>query len=112
VVKRTIAEELTRAIRSVAQGGVYLDPTVASTIASGFATSAISPKGAVQLSPREQEVLVDVARGYSNKEIGERLHISVKTVEGHKASLMEKLNLKSRADIVRFALRQSWLQDE
>jgi DNA-binding NarL/FixJ family response regulator len=112
VVKRTIAEELTRAIRSVAQGGVYLDPTVASAVTASYTGNAFKSKGTVNLSPREQEVLIDVARGYSNKEIGERLHISVKTVEGHKASLMEKLELKSRADIVRYALRQGWLQDE
>ena len=122
VIKRTIAGELTKAIRAVADGGVYLDPNIAGKVVDGFvnlafrtkgdANLAFSPKGDANLSPREHEVLLDVARGYTNKEISERLHISVKTVEGHKARILEKLDLKSRADIVRYTLQQGWLQDE
>lgn len=61
---------------------------------------------------REREVLCDVARGFTNKEIAARLQISVKTVESHKANLMEKLGLSGRAEIVRYALQQGWLQSE
>jgi two-component system response regulator NreC len=65
-----------------------------------------------QLSKREHEVLLDVAYGYTNKEVADRLHMSVKTVEGHKARIREKLNLATRAEIVRYALHQGWLQDD
>ncbi|MBV9868951.1 MAG: response regulator transcription factor [Abitibacteriaceae bacterium] len=112
VLKSTIAEELTRAIRAVVSAGMYLDPAIAGKVVGGYVNPAFRTKGEASLTAREQEVLLDVARGYSNKEIAERLHLSVKTVEGHKARILEKLNLKSRADIVRYALRQGWLQEE
>jgi len=64
-----------------------------------------------KLSEREQEVLRMIAWGYSNKEIAARLEISVKTVEVHKANAMRKLGMRSRIDIVRYALLQGWLQD-
>jgi two-component system response regulator NreC len=111
VLKRTASEELIRAIRTVAQGGVYLDPAVAGAVVMGYARPA-EVKDASTLSPREYEVLLDVVHGYTNKEIADRLHLSVKTVEGHKTRIMEKLDLRSRAELVRYALRQGWLQDE
>jgi len=112
VLKRTIAEELIRAIRTVAGGGVYLDPSIAGIVTNSYANSVPEDKVAEQLSRREHEVLLDVAYGYTNKEIGDRLRISVKTVESHKARIREKLDLATRAEIVRYALRQGWLQDE
>jgi DNA-binding NarL/FixJ family response regulator len=112
VLKRTIAEELTNAIRTVQNGGTYLDPAVAGAIVGGYVNPAFKIKGDAALSTREHEVMLDVARGYTNKEIGERLHISVKTVEGHKSSIMDKLGFQSRAELVRHALRQGWLRDE
>jgi two-component system response regulator NreC len=63
------------------------------------------------LSEREAEVLRLVAWGYTNKEAAGYLSLSVKTVETHKANLMEKLDLKSRVEIVRYALRQGWLRE-
>lgn len=112
VLKRTISEELMKAIRVILAGGTYLDPAVAGLIVDGYITQDTKSKSTVALSGREHEVLLDVARGYTNKEIAGRLHLSVKTVEGHKARIMEKLNVQSRAGIVRHALRQGWLQDE
>lgn len=112
ILKHTVAEELTRAIRAVMTEGTYLDPAIAGKVVQGYVSPARLERGEGSLTAREQEVLMDVARGYTNKEIAERLHLSVKTVEGHKARIMEKLDLKSRADIVRYALRQGWLQDE
>ena len=64
-----------------------------------------------ELSEREEEVMRLVAWGYTNKEVAAYLNISVKTVETHKTNLMEKLDLKGRADIVRYALRQGWLRE-
>jgi len=112
VLKRTIAEELIRAIRIVADGGVYLDPSIAGVVASGYANSVPNDKAPEHLSKREHEVLLDVAYGYTNKEVADRLHMSVKTVEGHKARIREKLDLSTRAEIVRYALRQGWMQDD
>ncbi|HMG74130.1 MAG TPA: LuxR C-terminal-related transcriptional regulator, partial [Pyrinomonadaceae bacterium] len=63
------------------------------------------------ISEREAEVLRLVAWGYTNKEVAGYLRISVKTVETHKANLMQKLELKSRVEIVRYALRQGWLRE-
>ena len=66
----------------------------------------------VRLTVREIEVLRLIAHGYTNKEIAAQLDISVKTVETYKTRSMEKLGLKSRADIVRCALQQGWLQQQ
>ena len=67
--------------------------------------------GSRAASDREEEVLRFIAWGHSNKEIAARLDISVKTVEAHKANAMRKLGMRSRIDIVRFAILQGWLRD-
>ena len=113
VLKRAAAEELIHAIRVVAAGGVYLDPTMAGKVVGGFvrrAAEASTPNGAA-LSEREVEVARLTAAGHSNKEIATRLDLSVKTVETYRARGMEKLGLKSRADLVRYAVQQGWLQN-
>jgi DNA-binding NarL/FixJ family response regulator len=112
VLKRAAAEELIRAIRTVAAGGVYLDPALAGTVVGGFVRKPAGknvPEGA-DLSDREAEVVRLVAEGHSNKEIAVRLGLSVKTVETYKARSLEKLGLRSRADLVRYALGRGWLQ--
>ena len=111
VLKKAIAEELTGAIRTVVRGGVHIDPTIAGGIVQAYLNPTQVSEGEA-LSTREQEVLVHIAWGHSNREIADKLHLSVKTVEGYKARLMEKLELKSRSDIVRYALRRGWLQEE
>ena len=112
VLKQSASIELLRAIRAVAKGGNYLDPAVAGKVMSFAGKPArASADAGNDLSDREAEVLRFIAWGYSNKEIGARLDISVKTVEAHKANCMKKLGLTSRIDIVRFALLQGWLQD-
>jgi DNA-binding NarL/FixJ family response regulator len=63
------------------------------------------------LTAREEEVLRLIAHGHSNKEISAHLKIAVKTVESHKANLMQKLELRNRTEIVRYAVRQGWFQD-
>jgi two-component system response regulator NreC len=113
LLKKVAAEELINAIRVVATGGVYLDPTLAGKVVGGYVGSR-RLKGSCQgheLSERESEVLQLVAWGYTNKEIASYLTISVKTVETHKANIMEKLDLKSRVEMVRYALRQGWLRE-
>lgn len=113
VLKLSAAEELIGAIRQVAAGGVYLDPQMADRITEGYVRSHLL-KGEVrqrELTMREEEVLRLIAQGHSNKEISNSLKISVKTVESHKANLMQKLELRTRTEIVRYALRQGWLND-
>jgi DNA-binding NarL/FixJ family response regulator len=114
VLKREAGEELTQAIRTVASGGVYLDPSLANRFVDGYLRKASlgeNQRGS-DLSEREAEVLRLIAWGYANKEIAAQLHLSVKTIETYKTRLMEKLNLRSRADIVRYALRQGWLKEK
>ena len=71
----------------------------------------MKPSVASTLSARETEVVRLIAWGYTNKEIAAQLDLSVKTVETHKANAMHKLGVRSRIDIVRYALLQGWLQD-
>ena len=114
VLKRAAIEELVHAVRTVAAGGSYLDATLAGKVISSYFNQDPSdgkPAGG-ELSERESQVLRLIAWGYSNKEIGWKLNISVKTVDTYKLRLMEKLNLRSRTDIVRYALHQGFLQDE
>ena len=111
-LKRAAPEELIRAIQVVAAGGMYLDPTVAVKVVGGFVKPP--PKGAAktgELSEREAEVARLTAAGHGNKEIAARLDLSVKTVETYRARSLEKLGLKSRAELVRYAFQQGWLQD-
>jgi DNA-binding NarL/FixJ family response regulator len=111
VLKRSAAEDLIRAIRIVAEGGVYLDPNLAGKVVGSFVRNP-SLKHVLQgsnLSDREREVVRLIAQGYSNKEIAARLEISIKTVETYKARSMEKLDLRSRVEIVRYASQQGWL---
>jgi two-component system response regulator NreC len=113
VLKRAVAQELIHAIRTIAAGGVYLDPALAGKVVGSYIRkrSVEDELLNTDLSPRETEVLSLVAWGYSNKEIANKLEISIRTVETYKARLMEKLDLHSRADMVRYALHQGWLQN-
>jgi len=113
VLKQSASIELLQAIRAAAAGGQYLDSTVTARVTDRFlardGTKARQPRPAA--TERETEVLRLIARGYSNKEIAAQLEISVKTVETYKARLMEKLGLRGRVDIVRYASEQGWLRE-
>jgi DNA-binding NarL/FixJ family response regulator len=111
VLKRAAAVELVRAVRSVASGGTYVDPSLTGTLVAGYldAERAAEPPEHDALSDREREVLLRIARGFSNKEIAAELGLSVKTVETYKARMSEKLGLRTRVDIVRYAAQRGWL---
>lgn len=112
LLKRSAAEDLLRAVRAVAAGGVYLDPSVVShALAHPAADSRISvaEPAADALSPRETDVLRLIAQGFSNKEIARRFDLSVKSVETYKARAAEKLGLRTRAEIIRYAAAHGWL---
>ncbi len=113
ILKQSASEELVRAIRLVASGQTYLDPAVTGQVIGniyGRRTVRGSTIGK-NLSRREEEVLRLIAWGFLSKEIAGRLNISIKTVDAHKINAMTKLGMKSRIDIVRYALLQGWLQD-
>jgi DNA-binding NarL/FixJ family response regulator len=113
VLKRSRAADLLRAIHVVASGGTYLDPAVAPYLGyarDGHTTPAPRRGPAGELSPREEEVLRLVAWGHSNKAVAAQLGLSVKTVETHKANVAQKLGLRGRIDILRFAMRRGWLE--
>ncbi|WP_339157632.1 response regulator transcription factor [Paenibacillus sp. FSL W8-0186] len=109
VLKNAPDEELLTAIRTVHQGETYIHSKMATSLVREFIkkdqeSSDSDPFNL--LTKREIEVLPLVAKGYGNKEIAEKLFISVKTVEVHKAKIMEKLGLKSRPELVEYALKK------
>jgi two-component system response regulator NreC len=108
VPKRAAPDELLTAIRAVGRGEVYLYPSLASRLVQDYlkrADSGDQPLIYDDLTPREREVLTLIAEGLSNAEIGKKLVISVKTVDRHRENIMRKLNLHSRIDLVKYALR-------
>lgn len=114
VLKKAAAGELLTAIRSVIEGGTYLDSTLTDRILRAFVRGQTQETlfSERDLSDREQDVIQLIAHGYSNKEIGVKLGISVKTVDTYKSRAMEKLGLHGRAALVRYALQQGWLAQE
>jgi DNA-binding NarL/FixJ family response regulator len=110
VLKRTAADDLVRAIRAVAGGGVYVDPTVAARVLTNDGSATVRDRLAIDLSEREAEVVRLIAQGYAMKEMAAHLKLSPRTLETYKARAMEKLGLRNRVDIVRYALQRGWLK--
>lgn len=110
IQKCSAPEHLLLAVRSVTHGGLYLDPPTAQELTrTDPGSRAIKTAGVPGLTRREQDVLRLVALGYSNKEIGARANVSVKSIETYKARATEKLQLHTRAQIVHFALTHGWM---
>ena len=110
LLKRSAGDELLRAIRAVNQGAIYLDPAISEKALTNAAELALASGGeSGELSRREEDVLQLVAQGFSNKQIAGQLEVSVKSVETYKARAAEKKGLHSRADIVRYGIKQGWL---
>lgn len=109
VPKRAAPEELLRAIHAAAHGEVYLYPSMAKLLVRDYLISEPAEKErstSKDLTNREQEVLTHLAEGESNEEIARALVISPKTVARHRENIMHKLNLHSRAELVRYAIRK------
>jgi DNA-binding NarL/FixJ family response regulator len=112
VLKRSAVENLVQAIRAVTVGGIYVDPAIAGRALEGKRRSSkpsLQP-GAPALTEREAAVLKMAGSGFTNKEIASRLDVGVKSVETYKARGLEKLGLKTRAELVRYASAQGWLE--
>jgi two-component system response regulator NreC len=103
VLKKAVARELIAAIRAVHAGKTHFKVTIADTPPASSAPLAL-------LTDREREVVTLIALGHTNSDIAAQLHISQKTVETHRAHVFDKLALKTRADLVRFALEHSLLK--
>lgn len=118
LVKKAAPTELQAAICAVAQGGVFLYPGLAKALVHAYLTQSIPIASPIQvakgpnlaqelkvLTPREREIVTLVAEGYTNQAIADRLILSIKTVQSHRANVMEKLGLRDITHLVRFALR-------
>jgi DNA-binding NarL/FixJ family response regulator len=110
VLKQTAADVLIAAIRAVAAGNTYLDQAVAGKLMEAFGARGAAGASRDVLTAREREIVSMVAYGHTNKEIATTLGITVKTVETHKTNIMQKLEITSRAELVRFAMSQGWLE--
>jgi len=103
LLKDSEDDDLVKAIRCVQRGEAFLSPAISDAVLVDYRKHVSNPVDL--LTSREREVLAMVAEGKTNKEIANMLHLSVYTVESHRGSVMEKLNLHNTGDIVRFALR-------
>lgn len=112
VLKRSAVENLVQAIRAVMVGGLYIDPAIVGRV---FENKQVNKRLAARkgvapaLTDREADVLKMAALGFTNKEIASRLDVGVKSIETYKARGLEKLGLKTRAELVRYASGQGWL---
>jgi DNA-binding NarL/FixJ family response regulator len=109
VLKKAAGAELVAAIRAVSRGGLVLDPDVARDALTGEAAAPAAIAGEAEpyerLTDREKQVLKLVAEGRSNKDVAQLLGISVKTAMSHREHVMDKLDVHSRTDLIRFALK-------
>lgn len=110
ILKRAVESELINAIRAVARGDLYIDPAMTRALLTEPARNPCRDNLNETLTSRETEVLQLIAGGYTNRQIAEKLTISVRTVEGHRANIMGKLDLRSRVELVRYA-RETGLID-
>jgi two-component system, NarL family, response regulator NreC len=112
VIKGAETDELIHAVRVIAQGGVFLYPTIASKLVQEYLHLAgAGDEATPALSPREAEIMKLLAEGHSNKEIAEKLVISLSTVYTHRSKLMDKLGLTSRHDLIQYARRKGIIRD-
>ncbi len=111
LLKNSSSEELVSAIRMVQGGGTYIHPKMVESLTRQLFSSSgegedVSYK---QLTTRELEILQLLAKGHTNKEISEKIYLSIKTVEAHRSKIYAKLGFKTRADLVAYAIRHKLL---
>jgi DNA-binding NarL/FixJ family response regulator len=114
LLKNSASEELLIALEAVARGETYLSPAIAGSVVARAIQGSPTPRSAEErpLTVREREVLQLVAEGKSSKEIGSILHIAVPTVETHRRQIVEKLNLRSIAELTKYAIREGLTSTE
>lgn len=116
VVKDAAVDEMERALRAVQKGERWLSPSVSRHLLDEYLRLArgqpIADSGMEALTPRQREILQLIAEGHSTREIADRLTISIKTVETHRAQIMDRLNIRDVAGLTRFALRAGLIDPE
>ena len=114
LLKEGTGQELVTAIRTVASGQTYLSPKVTESFVEDYARHVPTDRSTAfaSLTPREREVLQLVAEGKTTKEIAGRLHVSVKTIEAHRAQIMDKLQIHSIAGLTKFAVHEGLTSSE
>lgn len=109
LVKQSAPTDLIAALTAIHQGQLYLSPAISRTVVEEYLRQGMASgrEGSpAQLTAREREILQLIAEGYTNREIGEQLHISVKTVGVHRLNLMQKLDLHSPTELTKYAIRK------
>jgi len=105
IIKRAVESELINAIHAVWRGDLYVHPAMTRALLKEMSLFPVSAEPAVEpLTPREIEVLRLIAKGYTNGQIAKELNLSVRTIESHRANLMGKVELRSRVELVRYAM--------
>jgi two-component system response regulator NreC len=116
LLKRAVDAELLAAIRAVHRGGIFVDPRLAGVLVQDVLAKRSSKNGARRqvdiLSRRELQVLRLVARGFTSAQIAEQIFVGVKTIETYRARLTQKLGLRTRSDVIRFAVQTGLLTPE
>ncbi|MGD0860854.1 MAG: response regulator transcription factor [Terracidiphilus sp.] len=116
LLKRAVDAELIAAIRAVHRGGVFVDPRLANVLVQDVLAKKSRKAGSAEpaniLSHRELQVLTLVARGYTSAEIAKQIFVGVKTIETYRSRLAEKLGLRTRSDVIRFAVQMGLLTPE
>jgi two-component system response regulator NreC len=103
ILKRAADAELIQAIRVISQGYMYIYPSLTSALVKDLSPHGASPQPAIEtLTPREKDVLLLLARGYTNRQIAAEMNLSVRTIEGHRASLVNKLGISSRVELMNY----------
>lgn len=116
IIKNAPDEQLILAVRTVYKGETYVDMKMTTSLVNEFINQSHQEEVSYSsdpfkiLSKRELEILPLIAKGYGNKDIAEKLFVSVKTVEAHKTHIMNKLNLKSKPELVEYALKKKLLE--
>jgi DNA-binding NarL/FixJ family response regulator len=107
VLKRAADTDLVEAVRAAARGEPFLTPSAQQALIRDFIERGEQPS---ELTPREQEVVKLIAEAHTNKEIAEILHLSEKTVESHRAHVLQKLGMRDRVELVRYAIRRGLVE--
>jgi two-component system, NarL family, response regulator NreC len=104
ILKGAAESELISAVRTILRGELYVDPSMVRKLLSDEVAQVVQPPQPIEaLTPRETEVLKLIVQGYTNRQIGDELNISIRTAESHRSNLSDKLGLHNRVELVRFA---------
>ena len=113
VLKRAAAHDLVQAVRAAAKGEAFLYPSVARKVVEDYLKRVEAGEERERydgLTEREKEILTHIAEGLSNQQIAQKLYISIKTVQTHRAHILEKLGLHDRTELVRYAIRKGLIE--